>query len=442
MAEIRAKLDNSVIDVIQFSPDNPPKTNDIGNDKLVAVMLKQLIVRNLYAEDGSKTLENREGTLTCTIKSPHKTDKGVKETVQETTLSWATGGDKKLKNLEKFGRQLLFFGKHSGHLDLEVNLIETDQDTVEALKKAKDSLGIVSKVAGFLPGPAGLISAGVGLVGGILDFIRSRKDDDQELLFLGSLGNLSQINNQGSLSLPLNQGRYIILRKGVGASPDLEVHFSVVPISKPDEAAQRALADQKILIVLDHIELDLSSGFEGFTFLIESAFGGEKDGSKFSFKSRLKNKEAFIQQIVGLQNKILYAGPWNIGIPYDLSVALVNDRSELEALEGLIDSASGFVKEFTDDEKDKHVDNITKAVQSFRSHAIEMLPKKVSVGKQSGLITADVNKTKYKLGKLNQSNLLISFDDLKVDRWCKPVEVKLKSKKGGSAALYLKAKFL
>ena len=121
------------------SSDTPVETD------LALVRLSGLTMRRLLSgehRDGPDNLKKREGTIAFSFNG------------QETSLSWATDGQGNLKNHEKFANHMLFFGKHNHNLDLEVQIIETDEDTVKALKRGKSMLTVASRFGARWPSTA------------------------------------------------------------------------------------------------------------------------------------------------------------------------------------------------------------------------------------------------------------------------------------------------
>lgn len=346
---------------------------------LALVRLSGLTMRRLLSgehRDGPDNLKKREGTIAFSFNG------------QETSLSWATDGQGHLKNREKFANHMLFFGKHNHNLDLEVQIIETDEETVKALKRGKSMLTVASRLGALIPGAGMLVSAVTNLVGAIVDVIRGNADDDLELSFHGSVGDfVVDVDSEDSDEALLCSGEYVIVRSQGNESgqPDIEVRFEVHPFTEIDNSSSPE--QTKVAVALTGMQLDLTPDMNDFHLQFDASMGSGKHVQKTSIKAPIKNGDAGIENVMGLKNRILYKGPWTVGVPFYFSLAGVRNNDELEVIEGLIDEA-GHLGVATAETKEETIRTATKAAQSVRAAVIEFLPRKISVGNMSGMIAA------------------------------------------------------
>ena len=344
----------------------------IKDNDIALVRLSGLNVTRLFSgewRDGKDNLKRREGTIAFSLNG------------QETSLSWATNGNGQLKNPKKFQNHVLFLGKPGNNIDMEVQIIETDEDTVKSLTRGKSLLTVASRFGALIPGAGMLVSAATNLVGAIVDLIRSNVDDDLELSFHGSLGNLEPTGES------LRSGEYRLVRSQRNAGQDeigvtFELHrFSEAPRQEGDRPEKQTL----VAVVLKKLELELTPELDDYHLQFDASMGSGKHGQKTSVKAPIKNGPARIDDVVGLRNKVLYKGPWTVGVPFYVSLAGVKNKDELEAIEGLIDGA-GKLATAVAEGRDQTIAGATKAAQSVRAAVIEFLPKKISVGSMSGII--------------------------------------------------------
>ena len=360
---------NKRIDVVL--PDSP---EDLRHETIL-VLLEQLNVRRLFSKDVFKG--SREGTLAVSVGD------------QVTSLSWSRRKQKNagVKNPQKFEHYVLFLGKPDVNLDFSVHVVETDKNTVKGLKKANAALTGANAIANLVPGAGAAVSASLNMLGAILDFIKGQVDDDTELCLHASM---TQESPRPDGRIRLKKGTYKIIRKATDPRipPDIEVHLGVYNFRPLPESH-----DQDVLVVLDSITFKLpplnpdNPNLEQRTLVFDATVGGGEDATRFDFRGKIRNGKASIDNVTGLKDKVLYQGPWNIGVPFTFSLAAVRDSDELEALEGLIDTTSKRAKRFTTKKPvQQTVDKATKALQSIRALMIEFLPEKFSIGTKSGLI--------------------------------------------------------
>ena len=358
-------------------PDSDSDSDDVLKSETILVLLEELHVRRLFSKDRWES--SREGTLAISLDN------------QATSLSWSRPKKKvaDIKNPNKFHHYVLFLGKPDINLDLSVNVVETDTDTVKGLRRANAALSGASAIANLVPGPGTVVSVGLNMLGAILDFIKGQVDDDTELSLHASI---TQESPPPAGRIQLKKGTYKIIRKASDTSNngnyDIEVHIGVYKF-KPLQNGH----DQEVLVVLDSITLNIPPlnpkypNLEQRTLVFDATIGGGEDAYKFDFRGKIRNGKASIDKVTGIKDKVLYQGPWNVGVPFTFSLAAVGDSRELKAIDGLIDTTSKQTKRLTTQKSTQNtIDKATKAIQSIRSLMVEFLPQKFSIGTKSGLI--------------------------------------------------------
>ena len=412
----------------------PPDSQADLNNETILVLLEELHVRRLFSKDRWES--SREGTLAISLGN------------QPTSLSWSRPKKKNadIKNPNKFHNYVLYLGKLDVNLDLSVNVVETDTDTVKGLARASAALTGASAIANLIPGPGTFASVGFNMLGAILDFIKGQVDDDTELSFHASM---TQESPPPHDRIQLKKGTYKIVRRASKSSKasdhDIEVHIGVYNF-KPLPQNQV----KEVLVVLDSITFELPPSnperpnLEQRTLVFDATVGGGENASKFAFRDKILNGKARIDEVIGIKDKVLYQGPWNVGVPFTFSLAAVRDSDELEALEGLIETTSLQAKRFTEKKPVQHtIDTATKAIQSIRALMVEFLPHKFSIGTKSGLIVDENSIIDSELKNAKTSlaeRKLYLLSDLSEENW-KEVPIFLKNEtSNASATLKLKIK--
>lgn len=336
--------------------------------EVLAVTLESLKIRNLLSQDGSRPSDrDREGALTVVAG-------GV-----ATTLSWATDGDGKLKNPKKFEDFVVFLGKHSGAVPIEIHCVELDKKN-GFLKDLAKVIGTLGSIAGLIPGAGSAIAAGAGFVSATLDTVSKSENSDTELSYHGSL---SDPHDDGKKSRLL-QGTWILDRtdpsRPANEQRGSELRFFVQPL-------KRASSVKKVRLLLDEVRLDIPRRLldkADAELIFELSAGCGQRLKQFSFKRRLRTSGRWLAETTGISDHVLYEGPYGYGIPYSLSAAIVwGDKHEsLENVSGTVGPVIGEVTGLEDDETEQ----LTKALQSLRSLALEFSTDKVSLGTLSGVV--------------------------------------------------------
>jgi hypothetical protein len=291
---------------------------------------------------------------------------------------------------------MLYFGNPRGRLAIEASIVESDERVLRALKASQQSLNTIAAIGGQLWGAGTSFAGGIKFLGAILSLVRSQVDNDVELMLHGTIG---ETGTARSASAALRAGRYKIFRKprrpSENSGDDLGIQFSIKPFSTPEIDT-----DVVVSLRLDSIHLELKqsaipdyrqgvdANLNRARLIFDTTFGSGKHRNAYDFDVRLKNGQAGIGDFFNAGGREVYRGPWRMGVPFVMSMAVVNDQSELEALKGVISAGGVFSKSLAGEDLEDLIAGSTRALESMRSHLLEFLPKKVSVGKISGLIAA------------------------------------------------------
>ena len=411
----------------------PPDSPEDLQHETILVLLEQLQLRRLFSKDFFG--QSREGVLAVSVGD------------QATSLSWSRPkrNNANVKNPKKFRHYVLFLGKPNINIDFGFTVVETDKDTVKGLKKANTALSGASAIASLVPGAGTAVSSGLNMLGTILDFIKGQVDDDTELCLHASM---TQESPPPAGRIRLKKGAYKIIRKAEDPStlPDIEIQVGVYNFRPLPQKY-----DQDVLVVLDSITFHLPSlnpenpNLEQRTLVFDATVGGGEDAFKFDFRGKIRNGKASIDDVTGIKDKVLYQGPWSVGVPFTFSLAAVGNSNELEALEGLIDTTSVQAKRFTAKKPAKQtIDKATKAMQSIRALMVEFLPEKFSIGTKSGLIVHESSIIDRDLTPSRDSaaRKLYLLSELSDKKW-KKIPIVLQNASGtASAAVDLKIKYL
>jgi len=330
-------------------------TIEVGElDSAYAVVgLESVRLTNLISRD-----TKREGTIAFSING------------QETLLSWAASRSGELKNRHKFRNQILFLGAHEELLDISVGVVESAEDVVRRLSRVRSGLGLAASVASLVPGPGSLAAGGLGLASAVVGAFQKRESDDVELLFRGSIGDLGAPGPQ----LPLRRGGYGIRRNSEHGN-DILLVFKVMPYQPLERS-------QDVVVLLDSMELELHRLRRELVF--EASLGSGRNRMRTAFEAPLKNGQVVLDSLFGIQNQLLYRGPWKWGIPFHFNLTTLTQR-DAKALREVVAEAGNLTREVVGSSQARtRVSAVTKAVQSLRSMVIEFLPEKKSIGLLEG----------------------------------------------------------
>lgn len=385
------------VDLLPTVEEGPLETGAI------VVALESVRLTNLISRDNQ-----RDGTIAFNVNG------------QETVLSWAADESGRLENPDKFPGQILFLGEHEGLLDLSVSVSESSQDVLRRISRLRASLGLAASVAGLIPGPGALAAQGFGLASALAGALSKQDEDDVELLFEGSIGELGASGNL----LPLRRSGYGIRRNSERGN-DILLVFRVMPFHPLER-------DLEVVVLLESVDLELRSLRRQLVF--EASLGSGRRSANTSFTLPLKNGLARLDQILGIQNKVLYRGPWKWGVPFHFNLSTLTQK-DATALKEVVNEAGGFIQATLERSTSRKLaSGITKAVQSARSMILEFLPTKQSIGILSGLITAPAT---VKDLSQEEKSWFIPIEDL--DGW-QDSSLDLGSEKVGKARLNLKIK--
>jgi len=334
-------------------------------------------------------------------------------------------------------RFLLYFGTPTGGLDCAVTVLESDEDVRRALGNVQSGVTRLAAAAGSVPGYGTAASAGLTLASGVIDLIRQCIDDDVELSYHGILDDDEQHDFAADL---VEAGRYRLVRPNRDSmsvdEPDVKLDFTVHRF-KPWQA--RGDREPQLAVVIDRIEIEPSEAIqklennENARLFFEATLGAGKAARSYSFQQSLANGQATLNRVFGLRHKRVYVGPYRMGVPLAMNLALVCDQAELQMIEGLASHAATFVGAIGDEEAKKMASQVTKGVQTVRSIVTEFLPQKISVGQVSKLLVTG----QHGFPGGARPGCVLTVED--PSDWTR-VNVELQSQTGGKATVILKVK--
>ena len=139
---------------------------------------------------------------------------------------------------------------------------------------------------------------------------------------------------------------------------------------------------QDVVVLLDSMELELHRLRRELVF--EASLGSGRNRMRTAFEAPLKNGQVVLDSLFGIQNQLLYRGPWKWGIPFHFNLTTLTQR-DAKALREVVAEAGNLTREVVGSSQARtRVSAVTKAVQSLRSMVIEFLPEKKSIGLLEG----------------------------------------------------------
>lgn len=339
----------------------------------IAITLADVSISKLLSKDWEK---GREGALVLGFNG------------QSSTVAWRFEPGQSIPTQ----RQLLYVGKPEGLVDVSLELVESDGRDRRVLAALGEALRALSATA-FVPGYGPVVSAGLGLGSAIAELARAAIDDDVELRFLGSIGDLGQ---PGGKRLPLRAGTYRASRRNADTE-EVGIGFTVHRF-EPGEAS----ATQEVAVLLDRVGLELPDMREDDLLMIDTVFtGGWKQKARgptsvsFSFKQELKNSGEPIDRTVGIGGAVLYRGPWGRGIGFDLSVSAI-PRKPADEIRQLLEDAGRLAKAVAGEHPDQ-IDTAVKAVETARAAVAKFSPeKRFAASRNSLLLAGEVSAAEWK----------------------------------------------
>ena len=353
-----------------------------GPKELVIVTLDNVTVKKLLSRDGASTTRKREGTITFDLDG------------QAQSLQWLTGRSGSLKNAHAFDGQLLYIGDPAGLLGVQAHVIETDKAAFAKFQKKSNAfISFAATLGTFLPPYGNAITASSAFVKSLIKLFGSRVDDDVELAFYGSFGNLGV--SAGSDMLPLKSGSYVIDRRliaGDGQTPsEIELGLRIrrfKPLN-PNVKRGKKKFTRTATVILDDVDWSgLDRKAVGSRPLrIEVGFGSGSKQQTFETSIKAWNKPALIDDVLGLRGQVVYEGPWIGSLPFLCSVQAMTAKTS-EEVDNLIGSTATLAVALQGSEDKTIIENVAKTAQSFAGLAAEFAPGQISVGTVSGLVHA------------------------------------------------------
>ncbi len=364
------------------------------SDQLVAVRLKSFVITGLISQqikpvpppapgaaasargsNNAPNLRNVPSDLDSLNGSIVLSMAGLASKPQTSTISWATDGNGSLKGVEKFAGYLVFLGQVNEFLDINLYVINSKASDRANLNTAKSVISSLAGIAGLVPGPGTLASAGLGLLSAIVGAVTNSATDSYELYYEGT-----RALSTGAPFQPI--GGFHIARVPKN-KPDLQLTFEVIPFP-PLPAGD---ANKLFTVYLESIDLNSVSDI-ATQVVFNASIGSGASQHTFSLTLNLNQGRLAPSTYIALDNKFLYQGPKAFGVPYAIDIAINMTAEDASAEVGpLTDSINTLAKAATLP-KDTVADigQATKALQTASSLAMAFMPNSKQVASASGLI--------------------------------------------------------
>lgn len=336
----------------------------------LVVLLDSVEIRELRSRDGAdgKThTRDREGVL------------GISIGDQRTLVSWATdhkGGltEDTVANLRD---RVLFVGRKPHHIDLSLDLVESDARLAKDLQSASTAVGAVASVVTIVPAVGTVVGGALGFLANLLARLKSTATDRKELwssttLFFEHPPAPDALVGYGTLTLS-SQGK---------RGPAIVVRLRVLPLRMPETSEEEPTAPTQIFV--DEVRVH---GIRGPGMLaLELSFG---PAGETTFSQRISTKDIRGEDAVlgGLSHKLVYDGPGVAGVPFRLAAAVV-PRVEPEEVQSRLTTATevattvgGFVSDALPKDKQKAIaakalDLLQKAIAGAGQIAVDLIGRK------------------------------------------------------------------
>jgi hypothetical protein len=356
-----------MINPIVFAAD--PKL--VGADAPYMVALLDSIeiheLRSRDGADGKGNTRDREGVL------------GISIGEQRTLVSWATDHKGALTEdtVANLRDRVLFIGRKPHHVDLSLDLVESDARLAKDLQSASTAIGAVASVVTVVPAVGTAVGGALGFLANLLARLKSTATDRKELwtsttLFFKHPPAPEAAIGYGTLTLS-TQGK---------RGPAIVVNLRVLPLRLPDADADAPTSPTQIFV--DEVRVH---GIRGpGTLALELAFG---PAGETTYSQRISTKEIRGEDAVlgGLSHKLVYDGPGVAGVPFRLAAAVV-PRVEPEQVQSRLTEATdvattvgGFVSDALPKDKQKAIaakalDVLQKAIAGAGQIAVDLIGRK------------------------------------------------------------------
>jgi hypothetical protein len=325
-------------------------------------------------------LENLNGTIVLSFG-------GQSFVGQPSVISWATNGSGQLINPSKFVDYLVFFGLVSNFLDIQLNVINSKAKDRANLTTAASIMSGLAPIAGLVPGPGTIASAGLSILGAITGAIAKSALDFYEVYYEGTKPLLDAAMPTKTI------GTFEISRIPKDSAPaDVTLTFDIVPFPTPPTPTPPAKPATTIKLVTIYLEaINLTSVLATASQIVfTSTFGSGNAQKPFTLPLNLNQGRLVPNLYIALDNKFLYQGAKDFGIPYSVDVAVNDVPNDTTALAPLTDGINSMAKAAPlPKDQIADVNLATKALQSSVAIAMAFLPSSKQDGSAAGMILLD-----------------------------------------------------
>ncbi|KJE91154.1 hypothetical protein CAOG_02332 [Capsaspora owczarzaki ATCC 30864] len=398
---LKGATTDSIVNDAYVRIHRPLSRPAIDMNDIVIVSLTSVKLNRLYSTSVVRVPGRRSGVIVTSING------------QEQTIGWR----KFIKQDSEVFRhpQILYFGRlgKNNPLPTKVIVMETDSEIAQkALEASKTMFQGLGAVGSIVPGVGSQISRGFDVATALAENLAGLVLDDLELRFDGALG---EFDSSGIL---VHEGDHHVsrfstmvqspkavtpkLQKSMSsedlASKDLfspDADFDIQVTLKLERLPRSSRPPFTVAIVLSAIQLNLPglrkplANKQNQILSFDVTFGAGKLSSTYDFEAPLLNGKARAGDVFGIDNKVLYLGPWGEGLPFNAS-ATVLKRKHLLYMDGLLQKASAFGTGFVAPEHAEDVGTyVSKGVQGVRSVVGQYLRGAKPIDLQSGVMLLD-----------------------------------------------------
>lgn len=370
-----ARLRASSLRNIQLDPISV--TDPVGDQDIVVIALEKITVNELF---GDSEIERHQDIIATLNVNGQENSVAFKR-------SRRVGGFPSVTVAEK---RILYSGQPFGLVDLDFGVIESEERQRELLQKIEELLKTASTFAGYVPAYGTAIGAGLSLGAAVAALIRSALRDDKELRYLGCIG---------GPDLELKYGNYALRRTALGATPDVEVKFTVSKLDRDETAIE----DKNVTILLESMALDESGASEllgaGERIMLDAMITGTPEAvgddqpepriSGANFEQEYIDSERSIgfQNVFKINEKLLYDGPWGKNIGYSITFSAFPFRMfGDEEILGVLNQAGALISSVVDEQKAENVRRGFEIAQAAASVVIKYAPDRLFSVSKTGLL--------------------------------------------------------
>lgn len=272
--------------------------------------------------------------------------------------------------------RVIYAGQPKGILDIDANVVESDEPEREFFQKIADLLTSAAAIAGLVPVYGTAVSAGLALGAAVAELIKAKIDDDNELQFLTTLSTACDT---------LNYGDYTLTRSIPGEAAEIEMKFRIrkfVPAHVP----------HRVMILLDGIEFKENGGtIQDLKF--EDRVKAEVTITRTPIQpidpndpspliTTLKIDRAYFAEneanwtnTFAMKDKLLYDGPWGVSMAFAVNLSGIPHDIDLEEWMAVVQKTGALIAAVVPADQKEHVSTGFAIAESVSATVVKFLPK-------------------------------------------------------------------